>query len=521
MSANRLQKRIIEGLRETSAYPHPVDNPRVIETHISWVILTGENAYKIKKAVRFGFLDFSTLEKRKRYCEEELRLNRRFAPDMYREVVPITGTTERPVVGGDGKALEYAVRMRQFDQQLLLDQLARRGELDSRIIDEMAAVIARFHEKADRNPPDPAFGSPARVSHWSAENFEEIARVIDLPTISRRLNALRRGVNRAFSAIESLLEARRGAGWVRECHGDLHLGNMALIDQRVTPFDCIEFNPELRWIDVVNEIAFVAMDLEFRGLRGHGWRFVNRYCQATGDFEGLALLRYFVAYRALVRAKVSALQVRDDPEGLPEAFGNYLALAERWVDWRRPWLMITHGLSGSGKSTVAGRVSEVLPAIWLRSDLERKRLFGLAPTEDSGSSVGGGIYTTSASEQTYRRLASLAEILLRAGLPVIVDASFLQADWRQTFRDLAQAAGSSFVIIDCVAATDVLERRIANRLRAGTDPSEADLAVLKRQLATRDPLTDEEQRQTLRLDTQQSVDETALGAILRKRLQLK
>ncbi len=510
MPINSRQKRLVEGLQRASAYPHPVEKPRVIETHVSWVILTGDYVYKLKKAVRFGFLDFSTLGKRHFYCDEELRLNRRFAPALYLAVVPITGTPEQPRIGGEGEALEYAVRMRQFDQRLLLDQLARRGELDARIIDDMATVVAGFHEQADRRPPDPAFGAPARVSHWSNENFEEIARVMEDSAILRRLTRLRAAMNREFSAITALLEARRRGGQVRECHGDLHLGNMALIDQRVTPFDCIEFNPELRWIDVVNEIAFVAMDLEFRALPNLAWRFLNRYCQSTGDYDGLALLRHFVVYRALVRAKVSALQARQQGAATPEDFGRYLGLAERWIDWRKPWLLITHGLSGAGKSTLASRLSEALPAVWLRSDLERKRLFGLEATARSASAVAGGIYTADASTKTYRRLETLAESLLKAGLPVIVDASFLQAGKRRQFRKLAKRTGAAFAILDCVAPTDVLERRIGERLRAGADPSEADLSVLAHQLRAQEPLTPQEQGLSLTCDAQQPIDAVTL-----------
>ncbi len=498
---------MIASLRTASAYPHSVMQIEVIETHISWIVLTGEHVYKIKKPVNFGFLDFSTLARRKHYCEEELRLNRRFAPALYLDVVAITGEPPRIQVGGEGKAIEYAVHMRQFHQQDLLDRYAADRRLDGDIIDAMCDVVTDFHAGADRYPPDPYYGSPACVKHWTEDNFQQIRSAVTDLTVTGILDRLEQSCRQMFGQIRTLLETRRRQGQVRECHGDLHLGNMALIDGRVTPFDCIEFNPQLRWIDVINEIAFVGMDLAHRDYPHLTWRFFNRYFQTTGDYEGLALLRYFVIYRALVRAKVEALrltQLADEaqPSGPGwQRMNHYLNLAQRWAGRHEPALILLNGLSGSGKSTLARAWADQLGAIRLVSDIERKRLFGLKPDATSDSDLNDGIYSRDASEQTYARLRQLAQQVIAAGLPVLVDASFLRRAERESFRLLAARLSVPFRIVQCHAPEPVLRQRIIARQAAGTDPSEADVAVLERQLQTHDPLNDEEKPFARLIDT--------------------
>ncbi|HET9405549.1 MAG TPA: AAA family ATPase, partial [Burkholderiales bacterium] len=383
-------------LTRPECYPHPVAKVRLIETHISWVMLTGPFAYKIKKPVNLGFADFSTLALRRHYCEEELRLNHRFAPDLYLDVVPIRGDPRAPRIGGDGPLLDYAVRMREFSQDALAARALAAGTFGARELDTLAARVAEFHAAAPAAQAGGGLGHPASVLGSARQNFEQMLPLARSARDNRALRALQRWTDCEYAARQQAFASRQSGGFVRECHGDLHLGNIVMLDGRPVPFDCIEFNDELRWIDVMNETAFLAMDLEDRGRDDLAWRFLNRYLEATGDYEGIGVLRFYLAYRALVRAKVHLMRSRQPRVGraekarLARAFHGYLRLAGRYAAPARGALVIAHGLSGSGKSTATQPLIEGLGAIRLRSDLERKRLHGLAPLAVSGSGPGRG-----------------------------------------------------------------------------------------------------------------------------------
>ena len=400
------------------------------------------------------------------------------------------GSPSRPRLHGDGDILDYAVKMRQFPQRQLLSSYAEDNRLEASQIDAIAETVARVHDNCEQAPPGSNWGSLASIEYWCAENLSQLqASVPDdcLPAAWTELQDWYRQDDKLSARIAS----RQREGFVRECHGDLHLGNMAMIDDRVTLFDCIEFNPELRWIDTVSEAAFVAMDLQARGYPEFCWRFLDRYLAAGGDYAGIDLLRYYVVYRALVRAKVEALRVAtsgltlDQDCGRFDAALGYLELANSWAQSRRRGLILMHGLSGSGKSTVAARLVESLGAIRLRSDVERKRLFGLAANQSSGSAVAGGIYGPEASERTYRRLAELARDVMDADHCVIVDAAFLKRFERRLLLDSAASRDAACVIVACRAPQDELERRL--KARKG-DASEADLAVLQHQLQHQEPI---------------------------------
>jgi len=481
-------------MNSSDAFGHPLRYIRLVETHISWILLTGDYAYKIKKPVDFGFLDFSTLDKRRHYCEEELRLNRRFAPQIYLGLVEIRGNETRPRIGGDGEIIEYAVKMREFSQQALLSDHASRHHLTPQIVDAIAAAVSDMHARSARSADNYEYGNAAQAAHWSEENLTHIASAIQAQYLPNSYFRLKRWYRENAHLLEAI-DSRKRDGFVRECHGDLHLGNMAMIDDEVTFFDCIEFNPELRWIDTISEAAFIAMDLHARGYPGYCWRFLNRYFERSGDYEAVALLRYYFVYRALVRAKVEALRVEQEnlgDNGYLEQIApaiDYIELASQWADSHRAGLVIMHGFSGSGKSTIAAQLVEALGAIQIRSDVERKRLFNLDASDDSRSATDQGIYTRQATDTTYRRLAELAAAVIDADFTVIVDATLLEESRRLALLELSPMQPCRRIIVDCQAPVEELRRRIVAR---ANDASEATLEVLEQQLKRSQPISQAE-----------------------------
>jgi len=477
----------------------------IVETHISWVLLTDQYVYKIKKPVNFGFLDFSTLEKRRFCCTEELRLNRRLAADLYLEVVPITGTPQHPKIGGAGAAIEYAVKMIRFPSGQLLSEHAGRGQLGTDEIDQLADSVADFHETSEQTDENSPYGDSANINHWFVENFDHIRPLLIDDDQKQQLQRIQQWGDSEWRKQAGLMQLRRQQGSVRECHGDLHLGNMTLINGKVTLFDCIEFNPLLRWIDVISEVAFLFIDLLHFGFDRHAYRFLNRYLQHTGDYQGLALLRYYLVYRALVRAKVSLLRMAQQPDDNAVAkqarceYAVFADLAERFTQRRPIVLIITHGYSGSGKSTMAAQLAEKIGAFQIRSDIERKRLFGYRALVQTGSGIDNGLYTQEVSLKTYQHLKELAKTVLDAGFPVIIDAAFLKTRQRDPFRQLAADCGVPFHIITFQASDQELCRRIKQRQE---DASEATVAVLHHQQQSAQPLSEQEQSGAIPINTE-------------------
>ncbi len=497
------QTELVYALTRSEAYDHPVDRVEHLQTHISHVLLAGDFAYKIKKPLDLGFLDFSTLERRRFCCEEELRLNRRLAPQLYLDVVPITGSAERPRFGGAGAALEYSVLMRRFPQDALLS----RRELTPALVDRIAERVAEFHLGIPGASDESPFGRPDAVLFPMQQNFDQIRPLLGDPGMLQRLDPLERWTRDTFERLRSTLQARRDGGHIRECHGDMHLGNIALVADELVIFDGIEFNPSLRWIDTLNEVAFFVMDLEQWGRQALARRFLNRYLELTGDYGGLPVLDFYKVYRALVRVKVTAIRFSqpglDESErrAVTEDFERYLALAESYTQPRSPRLFITHGVSGSGKSALGRILRERLPLIHVRSDVERKRLFGLGEQDRSGSTANGGIYSEEATRKTYGHLRQLADSILAAGYDAFVDAAFLRSWQRGLFEDLAREREANLIILVPEAPDEVLRERVRKRHAVGQDASEADEAILEAQLRSRESLTEEESASAVRVDT--------------------
>ena len=487
------QRALVSALLDRRRFPHAVRSVRLVETHISWVLLAGRYAYKIKKALDLEFLDFTSLRARQFYCAEEIRLNRRLAPKIYLDVIPIGGTPGQPDIGAQ-PAIEYAVRMRRFATSRQLDRLLTRGKITVQHMDKLAATLTAFHIGLRGTEADSAFGTPAAIHGAAMQNFEQLQSILTAQADRDAVAALSLSSEKEFAWCEKYFEQRRVQGCVRECHGDLHLGNIVLIGDEPVPFDGIDFNAALRWIDVMDEAAFLAMDLLHNQRADLAYRFLNAWLELTGDYAGVSVLRFYLAYRAVVRAKVSAiraLQHASNPRQHTQALTlcrSYLALARECFARRGPALIITHGLPGSGKSTFAQGALERLQAIRIRSDVERKRLFGLGPLDDSHSQFGTGIYTPDATRRTYQRLREIARELLNAGFPVIVDAAFPRQDERAPFQQLAHDMGVPFAIVSIQASKATLSERITRRRSEACDASEADIGVLQEVQAVQQPL---------------------------------
>ncbi|MCC5858413.1 MAG: AAA family ATPase [Ectothiorhodospiraceae bacterium] len=484
------QQGLIRALLDPRCYPHPVNEVRLLETHISTILLAGDYAYKLKKPLRLDFLDYTALEQRHHYCALEVELNRRRAPELYLDCIPVTGTADAPRMGGTGPVLEYAVRMRRFPEHCRLDHLLESGGLGREHMEQLGRELAAMHQAAPRPREGSAFASAGVQTTPLGDNAQQLARL--LPG-DNRVATLRAWMEQQLERLGPLMDTRATGGFVRDCHGDLHLANLVLLEGRFLPFDGIEFDDALRWIDVLNDLAFLLMDLDARGFRGFGIRLLNAWLDVTGDHAGLPLLQLYKGYRALVRAKINAIRLQQLTSGRTEDtvahrdLERYLALAEGYITTPVPRLWVMAGLSGSGKSTIAARLMEREQAVRLRSDVERKRLFGLSGEARTGAPPGGGIYGPEAGRRTYQRLRETADLLLRAGWPVVIDAACLKRGERDSFRELAREAGCPCTVIWCRASPAVLRHRVRRRLEQGRDPSEADEAVLERQLADHEP----------------------------------
>lgn len=499
----------IQAMLKPEFYDHPVDACQLIETHISWVILTGNFVYKIKKPINLGFVDFSTLEKRKFYCEEELRLNRRLAPNIYLDVISISGSDENPVLTDKDKAFEYAVKMQQFSQNMQLDHVLARNELCQDMVDSFADLIAQFHQHIQIANIATDFGKPEQVYQPAKENFIQIRDHISDKSKIDLLSRIEKWTEDTFNEIKELFNERKEQGFIRECHGDLHLRNLAWHDNKPLAFDCLEFNENFRWIDVVSEIAFLIMDLDVRNQPELAHHFLNRYLELTGDYKGCSVLRFYLVYRVMVRAKVDAIRAaqagisQQESDEANAEIVNYLQLALTYTQKTKPFIIITHGMSGSGKSTLTQPLLEKLGAIRIRADVERKRLFNIKPEQISSAKIQQGIYTKEATHKTYLKLLNLTESIIDAGFSVIVDATFSNIDQRTLFKKFASEKRVNFVILNFIASEETLKQRIRNRKN---DVSDADITVLENQIKNWQPIEQDEEKYSVSINTEEKLD---------------
>ncbi len=518
---------LIAAMRRPEIYPHRPPRVDLLQTHISYVFLAGDQVYKIKKAVRFSFLDFSTLEQRLHFCREEVRLNRRLAGDVYRGIVSIVadgaGGYRLDAEDADG-ALEYAVHMRRLPEDRLLDHLLANDQATPEMIDLAAARLAAFHRDAATGNDISANGSADALRAIMSDNFLGVRRFRGTTISAADDDAIQGFCGDFLQRETALLQRRQAGGRIRDGHGDLHAEHLCFADELII-FDCVEFNPRFRYCDVASDIAFLAMDLEYHGHEELADRLLRRYEELSGDRELAPLMPFYLCYRAYVRGKVGSLTSAEKEvseaerrEALDSA-RRHFALACRYV-WRaRPMLVMFSGLSGSGKSTIAAALAQRTGFTVISSDVIRKQLAGV-PLESRPAEHGLDLYTAEQNARTYETMHQRCAQELACGRGVILDATYQRRAHRAIPRALATAAAVPLLMIECRCGEDEMRRRLHSRSQAGRGPSDADWGVHLEQRQQYEPFSTEEESLHLVIDTAQPVSPVvqAIESAMRRRL---
>lgn len=514
-------KELKQWLTDPNTYPHECADIQLMETHISLVFLTGDYAYKVKKPVDFGFLDFSTLPKRRYYCEQEVVRNRVFAPDLYLQVLGLHIVNGRAALTETLEdAAEYVVQMQQFPQSDLLSLQVAAGTFTREDAHALGCQLAELHQGIAVAAADQQWGTLDAVRYPIEENFSQITPLLSDEDDQQRLQAIAAWSNHQLAALQDRFLQRKAQGYIRACHGDLHLNNILWRHHQAIPFDCIEFNEEFHWIDVMSELAFLLMDLTHQQEQELANHCLNGYLEISGDFDGIHLMPLYQCYRAMVRAKVAILRKQQgnlshkEIAALNKEYRSYIELAEQFITANKPCLYITHGVSGSGKTTMARYVAGRLGAVHVRSDVERKRLFGFAANASSDSMLNAGIYSGEATVKTFQQLENVAKTMVAGGMSVIVDATFLKKEARQQFFEVAKQLGVPFAILDCAIDEQTARDRIRARMAAGRDASEADLKVLEQQLSHQDFLSPDEQRYVVVIDMGKPLEDIDIDTLI-------
>jgi aminoglycoside phosphotransferase family enzyme/gluconate kinase len=494
---------LIQQMLNPGFYSHPVQEPiSLIQTHISYVLLTGDYAYKIKKPLNFGFLDYSTLEQRHHFCKEELRLNQRGAAEIYLDVLPITQSGDRYHLNGQGQPVEYTVKMRQFPQDALLSHIFEHGQLTETLLKRLAKTIAEFHQKSETNDYIKTYGAVAQIQAAFDENYEQTKAYIGGPQTQVQFDETRTYTDRFFAEREALFVSRVHHDWIRECHGDLHLGNICLWHDQLYLFDCIEFNEPFRFVDVMFDIAYIVMDLEVGQRSDLSTVFLNAYVEQTGDWEGLQVLPIYVNRQTYVRAKVTSFLLsdpaisEDDKKRASNTAALYYRLAWNYTKPRNGQLILMSGLSGSGKSTVAAELAKQIGAIHIRSDAVRKHLGGI-PLDQRGSA---DLYSVEMTQKTYSRLQELGTKLASDGYSVILDAKYDRGEVRHEVLAQAQAQQIPLMILHCTAPMEILRDRLEKRT---DDIADATTDILAKQHL--EPFSETEASYVRTIDTAQDI----------------
>lgn len=491
---------ILKSLLKPEAYPEPTHSVEMLQTHVSWIFLTDTHAYKVKKPVDFGFLNFSTIDRRRFYCNEEVRLNRRLCPDIYEGVVELRATPGGAAFFGTGQIIDYAVRMKRLPADRMLEELVENNEASSTDIQDVARAIALFHRNAATSPAISEYGRLDRIMFNWEENLEQMAPFADTTLPGPDRETIRAWVTAFANENRELFSRRVDEGFIRECDGDIHLENICLTDGRVCIFDCIEFNDRFRYCDTAADVAFLLMDLDFHGRHDLAGDAISAYLETSGDGGMTALIDFYKVYRAFVRGKVESFRMNDsgidqqERERSRDKAVKYFRLARGYIERRGmgQTLFITCGLMGSGKSVLADRLAFELGIACFNSDVTRKRLAGIPPGTPVPESYAMGLYSRQKSAATYSELLRLVEAELAAGRSVIADASFMRKADRTRFASLAKRRGVAFVVLHAICTEPEKRRRLVERSMSGRSVSDGRVELLEKQRQKFEPPAMEE-----------------------------
>ena len=458
---------LVRALLEPEAYPETPGKIELVQTQMSFVFLTDEFVYKVKKAVNLGYLDYTTEEKRQFYCQREVELNRRLCPEVYLGVVPVTRDKGTILVAGKGEVIEHAVKMRRLPQEAMMDVLLASNRVSPQMITSVAQKLVAFHQQAETNANISAFGDIKAITQNTEENFSQTQKYIST-TISRdKYQHIKDYTDSFVEDKVPLFHKRIADGRIRDCHGDLHAAHVCFTNG-ICIYDCIEFNDRFRYCDVASEVAFLAMDLDHYGRADLSRSLVNAYVDRSQDRELPELLGFYKCYRAYVRGKVESFKL-DDPYIAPTEKRHTLEIATSYFDLAhaytrsRPMLFITTGLVGTGKTTLAQALAKRLGLAVISSDVTRKQLARIPITEHRFEEFDSGIYSPEFSRKTYDKMFSEAKHILSDGVSVILDASFTKAEERLKAKRLANEMGADFFIIECTLDEESIRKRLAQR----------------------------------------------------------
>ena len=471
------QSKISESLKNPELYGPDVRSVNVLQTHISFIALTGAYAYKVKKPVNFGFLDFSTLEKRKHFCEEEMRLNRRLCPDIYLDVIPITQKNDEIELNGKGEVIDYALKMKEFPQDKIMTDLLKQGKISEKTIEKICDILVDFYNAGEHSKEIDRYGGSGSVKKNIDENFEQTESVIDITVPKEVYNYIQDVATKFFEMKKDVFERRIREGRIHDCHGDLHSGNIVVSD-KIYIFDCIEFNKRFRYCDVASDIGFLAMDLDYLNYPYLSSYLIDKYVEKSNDTGIFDVLNFYKAYRAYVRGKVIGFQLNDSnfdetkKKDIIETTKKYFDLSHYYaslfsldLDERRPILFIVSGLTGTGKSTISLKIAVDYHAHIINTDIVRKELAGIDKFERHHDEFNTGLYAPEKIDYTYEKVMEKAANLLKQGDNVVLDATFQKKEYRDMTKKIADENNAVLLTIQCVCPDDVVKKWLEERLK--------------------------------------------------------